>query len=353
MTLKILDVRIGQVGVEASRASLEKAAPGPLGGIGYSLAYKKAFAGAQAGGAGHALPWDSQKPYLNKFWRKYVTDRMLSEDPKQWPDVAWNLLVPFKATAALPLVHLHPDELRTYSESYAWPTGVGLIWNSSIRTSTDVDGLVSILADIRNGKISYEAADGTTGPALPMKTLYHQMLDSVRDQLWDTQQKGQRSDPMTIVSIVQAEADPADPKAVPDALQRLLDGIAREWNDRPVTLPGDVRAASGGTVYAAEGLRLAWVPANFLSQSRGRPGNCLHRNLLLASMQVEMLAAAARMLAAHKRNNGLPGHFQSTVERVLEGSAAVLSGESYSAPHLRAQLERQPVAHALSELSES
>ena len=349
MTLKIVDVRIGQVGVEASRAGLEKAAPGPFGGIAYALGYKDMFDRARSASEPHALPWDLAKPYRNRFWKKYVTDRMLGEEEKRWRDVGWQALVPFKVPASLPRVHLDSDhEFRSYSEAYAWPTGFGIVWNNWIKPALDIDGLVALLGTIRGGTVPWAGADGAAG-TLPMKTLYHQMLDSARDQLWGTQQKGSRSDPITVVSIVQAEADPAAPNAAADALKRLLDGLAANW-ERPAPLADDRRAASGETIYVADGLRLAWMPGNFLSQSRKRPGNCLHRNLLLASLQVEMLASAARMLAGHKQNDGLPAHYQSTVERVLQGSDGILADDGYSAPHLRLQLQRKPVARALAEL---
>ncbi len=349
MTLKIVDVRIGQVGIEASRAALEKAAPGPFGSIAYALDYKDMFDRARAGNAPFALPWDQLKPYRNRFWKKYVTDRMLREEEKRWRDVAWQAMVPFKVPASLPLVRLDPaNEFRSYSEAYAWPTGVGIVWNNWIKPAMDVDSLAALLGTLRRGDLPYAGPDGSAG-TLPATALFHQMLDGARDQLWGTQQKGFRSNPITIVSIVQAEADPTAPDAAGIALKRLLDGLAANW-ERPAPLPDDRRAASGETVYVADGLRLAWMPANFLSQSHSRPGNCLHRNLLIASLQVEMLAGAARMLADQKRHDGLPAHYQSTVERILKASDGILADDGYSAPHLRLQLQRQSVAHALADL---
>ena len=349
MTLKILDVRIGQIGVEASRTALEKAAPGPYGDIAYALAYKDMFDRAYNGGEPHAVPWDRHKPYRNRFWKKYVTDRMLAEEEKRWRDVAWQAMVPFKAPASLPLVHLDSaHEFRSYSEAYAWPTGFGIVWNNWIKPGIGIDALVALLGTLRGGSVPYAGADKFAAE-LPMAALYHRMLDAARDQLWGTTQPGSRSDPITIVSIVQAEADPAAPDAAADALKRLLDGLAPDWQ-RPAPLPDDRRAASGETIYVADGLRLVWMPANFLSQSRKRPGNCLHRNLLLASLQVEMLANAARMLAGHKQNGGLPAQYQSTVERVLQASDGILADDGYSAPHLRLQLQRKTVARALADL---
>jgi len=349
MTLRFLDIRIGQIGFEASRAALEGAAPGPLGTIGSDVRYEQLFSQAQAGGAGHRLPWEAGKPYSNKFWKKYVTDSMLSEEEEQWPGIAWDTLVPLKATVPLPIVHLHESEMRSYSEAYAWPTGIGMVWNSWLRPNLDVEGLGSILETIRNGEIPFTRPDGTVG-ARSMQGFYHQMLDSVRDHVWGTQQKGLRSDPLTIVSIIEAETDSTDPKTVIEAREKLFDAIEKIWDERPATLVGDSRAAGGDTVYACSGLRFAWVAANFLSDSRKRRGNCLHRNLLLSSLQVEMLGASARMLYGQKKAGSLPNGYQSVVEHVLERSEGVLSSALYSAPHLRIQLERKPVADALNGL---
>lgn len=352
MALSILDVRIGQVGVEASRAALDGQLPGPLGALGSAAGYEALFEAAKARSGGMALPWLADKPYSNRFWRKYLTDRMMAEAEEQWPAIARGALVPIKASVPLPLVHLHPAEVRSYSEAYAWPNAIGIVWNNWIRPETDVEGLVALLETLRNGEVAWSGPDGAPGK-VSMQSLYHRMLDTARDTLWKTEQPGIRSKPMTIVSIVQGSAPPLPDKTSVTAREALLDGILGAWGERPAPLPGDERAASGETVYVADGLRLVWAPGNFLSGSRKRRNSCLHRNLLFSSLQVEMVAASARMLAAYKQSNGdLPSRYHSTRDRLLVARHAFLKGLVYSAPHLRVQLERQSVAESLDALKE-
>ena len=244
MALSILDVRIGQIGVEASRAALDGQAPGPLGGLGSGIGYETLFEAARARADGLALPWLSDKPYSNRFWRKYVTDRMLTEAEESWPAISRGALVPIKAPAPLPVVHLHPAEVRSYSEAYAWPSAVGIVWNTWIRPETDVEGLVDVLDKLRNGEVAWSGADGVPG-LLSMQNLYHQMLDTARAALWETKQAGIRSKPLTIVSIVQGSAPPLPDKAAETARETLLEGIGKSWGERPAPLPGDKRAATG------------------------------------------------------------------------------------------------------------
>lgn len=344
MTLKLLDVRIGQIWLESSPSAIDGKAPGPFGGAGHQLGYEKLFAGARDGAGGAALPWPAKSPRSTKFWKKYVTGRLRPDNMANWPGIGWNTLVPLKVPAALPSIRLHAGQSRGHSEAYVWPTGFGFTWNNWIAAELDVADLAGILARIRNGQVDYAAPDGTVASERLAK-LAHAALDSLRGSLWGNSVEGTRSDPVTIVSVVRAVDDPAG--SVPDALKTLLDQLAQAWSERPQILPDDRYLTSGESVYVAKGLRLVWRPDNFLGGSWLHRGGCFHRNLLLASLQAESLAAAATMLAGVLEENGsLPESYMPLVQRVLDRIDFFVSGGGYSAPFLSAQLERGPVLKA-------
>ena len=322
-------------------------ATGPYGAIGRALDYETIFDEALAGTEGCALPWRREAPYSNRFWKKYITAQLLEHDAQDWSGIAWNKLVPFKVAAPLPAVRLLPEIRRGYAEAFVWPAAFGFLWNNWIETELDADGLAGILNTIRNGRIGLEGG-GRQGA----KALYHGTLDGIRAALWGKVNQGIRSEPITVVSIIRAAADPDTDAAITQALTELLDRIEAAWGDRPRVPAGDRHADSGHTVYVADGLRLVWLPRAFLAQYRTHSGGCLHHNMLAASLQVEMLATAAQMLSGERvRRGSLPGAYQAAVERVLDRIDFFLSGSGYSAPFLTAQLERKPVAHARSEIA--
>jgi hypothetical protein len=348
MTLRFLDIRIGQVGVEASRAAIEKTATGPFAGVGQSGKYGILFDNARTLVDDSSLPWHPEPLYANKFWKKYVTGELAGSDPDLWAETGWQKLVPLRVPAKLPSIEL-PGVFRRSAEAFVWPTGFGFSWNNWVRAELGVNDVAAALERLRHGSVDY-VRPGSSPASGSMTKLYHSTLDGLREALWGKGNQDVRADPLTIVSIIQV-ADAPSEKAKAQARQSLLKAIEDAWQERPRILQGDRHAEGGHTVYAAKGLRLAWLPSSFLAAGRKRSGGCFHRNLLFASFQVEMLAASARLLAqVQKKNGSLPAAYQSTVERVRERIKFFLSGGGYSAPFLDAQLNRQQVADARAEI---
>jgi hypothetical protein len=346
MPMEFQDVRIGQVGVEASSVSVDGAPAGHFGGIGWRSGYSGLFEEAAAGGGEAFFPWTPEPPHHNRFWKKYVTGRMARRPDAGKIDVAWRASMPFKADLALPLVQLHDPVRRSYSRAFVWPTGFGYVWNNWIETEVDAAGLVSLLAPLRRGDIAY-AEPGGKWAKKNAAGFHHEMLRRVGDAVWGERPDGLRSDPpMTVVTIIRAAGDPAD-KEVQRERDAVLDGLKTAWGERPAPVAGDLKAESGETVFAAKGLRLVWLPTSFLNPERPRSGACFHNNLLAATLQVEMLAAAAQMLDQARDGDGaLPADLQSTAERVRDGILYFTKEKGYSAPFLKQQLERDAVVVA-------
>jgi hypothetical protein len=352
MSITFHCVRFGQVGVEASAAAIDRQAPGPFGGIGESVRYEDLFRKAVAGGAGLALPWGGKSLHSNRFWKKFITGRLAKVGEEEWPGLAWRALTPLKVLDPIPAVHLHSEETRAYAEGYVWPTGFGLCWNNWVEGAHTAEGIVDILTRLRNGEIEWSGPGAQAGKKR-IKGLYHATLDHARDAFWGPVAPGTRSDLVTVVTIVSASATPSVPDAASGALKTLLDGIQSVWGPRLSPLAGDLHAESGHTVYANKDLRLVWLPDSFLARGQIHRCGCLHRNLLAASLQVEMMSAAAQLFADARPTHGfLPAAYVPFAERVLERIDFFLSGRGYSAPFLSARLEREPVRAARQSLAE-
>jgi hypothetical protein len=346
MTLRFLDIRIAQIGVEASRAAIEKKATGPFAGIGQSSQYETLFDNARDLVGGSSLPWHPEGLYDNRFWKKYVAEELARTEPDGWAAVGWKKLVPLRvpAAAALPTIEL-PNLFRSHAEAFVWPTGFGFCWNNWIRGDLSAEDVVATLGAVQNGEVDY-VLPGAARATGPMTGVYHGTLNRLREALWGSGSQGLRSDPLTILSIVHV-SDPPSEKVTAAVRETLLKGIAGIWGAPPKILDGDRHAESGQTVYAAPGLRLAWLPSSFAASGRKRSAGCFHRNLIFSSLQVEMLAAAARLLAQVKEEHGaMPHDYQSTVERLRERIKFFASDKGYRAPFLAAQFDSVADARA-------
>jgi hypothetical protein len=350
MVLNFHQVRVAQVGVEASLAAIDRSASSTYGGIGSPLGYEDLFLLTQNGGvAGDArvtLPWSGKRLHANRFWKKYITGRLSRIPEETWPAAAWTALVPLKVHLTLPSLRLHPQECRAYADAAVWPTGFGLTWNNWIEGPLETEDLLDLLGRLHDGQVDYDSPDRPSRRG-GMKTIHHQTLDDLRQHLWGPGPMGWRSDLITVMTIVRASADSRSAEAADHALEALLEGVAKTWGSRPVAAPGDRHAESGQTIYVAKDFRLVWIPDSFLAQDRIHRCGCLHRNVIAATLQVEMLAAIAQLLAERRSRTGsLPAAYAPFVERVLERIDFFMSDRGYSAPFLSAQLERGPVRAA-------
>jgi len=120
--------------------------------------------------------------------------------------------------------------------------------------------------------------------------------------------------PFSIVSVVRGEGiDASVPLAQGGAEQLFLDAVtawSRNWRHAALpqldTVALPLRAAgkpAGHVLYGHDRGRAVWFPASFTDQTESvHTVACFHRNLVLASLQVESLAhfavATARLLDA-------------------------------------------------------
>ena len=316
MTLKLRDIRIAQLAVDASLDAFDSVATGPLGAIGNYLGYRDLFAAARASENGLDLAWPAETPASNKFWASYVTGRMPAEDPDGAARIAWDGLVPVKAPAGIVAGTLGGAR-RAFAESYVWPTGTGFCRNYWIEGAIEP-------ADV--GRIVGEAGD------LQRR---HETLDIVRKDMWGEGEAGVRSDVVTIVSIVRAEAGSAEEEAA--ALAAILDSL--ELDERPRILPADEQQ-NRLTVYCASDFRLVWHPSKARSTRRMHSLGCFHRNLSLAALQAQLIGATIVALDNRRAGGTLPAAYGSLVDRLRD-----CHGRFWT-PHLAAWLDGAKVKGA-------
>lgn len=84
---------------------------------------------------------------------------------------------------------------------------------------------------------------------------------------------------------------------------------------------------------------MVWLPSAFLTKERIHSVGCFHRNLMTSSLQVAMIAGAARIFIDQRDADGKPDpdHY-AMIERIRRIGEQILYGDGYSAPFLKAQL---------------
>jgi hypothetical protein len=295
MTLKLRDVRIAQLAVDASLDAVDGKAAGPLAAVGNYPGYRDLFTAALASENGVELPWHPDTPHHNKFWANYVSGRPSDGDAEGAARIAWDGLMPFKAPAAIVAGTL-PGVRRSFAEAYVWPTGYGFCRNYWIE-----------------GAIEPAEIARMVGEANDLQRR-HETLNAVRKDMWGEGEAGVRSDLMTIVSVVRMEAGSEDDEAA--ALKAILDGL--EFDERPRILPADEQA-NKRTVHCAGDFRLVWQPNKARSSRRMHSLGCFHRNLTLAALQARMIGETVVALDDRRAGGALPTAYGALVDRLRDG----------------------------------
>jgi len=295
MTLKLRDVRIAQLAVDASLDAFDGNAAGPLAAVGNYLGYRDLYLAALTSEKGVDLPWRADAPQHDRFWSKYVTASLPAGDQEGAARMAWNRVVPLKVPTAIVAGTL-PGVRRAFAEAYVWSTGYGFCRNYWIEGAIEP-------ADI--GRIVGEAND------LQRR---HETLNTIREEAWGKGEAGVRSDLMTIVSVVRMETGSEEDEAA--ALKAILHGL--EFNEEPRVLPAD-KKANRRSVYCGDEFRLVWQPNKARSTRRMHSLGCFHRNLTLAALQARMIGETIVALDNRRAGGALPTAYGALVDRLREG----------------------------------
>lgn len=322
MALMLSKVHVAMLALEGSLESFDGHAAGPLGTIGDFLGYPGLYAAARESKDGLALPWDPKAPHANRFWSSYATGQLGKlKDVEAEAAACWELMVPLLGTSSLSAGAPEPRLQPAFTEAYAWPTALGYCRNYHIENVAPSE-LGLILAAGRD--LQYR----------------HDALKAIRKEFWGAAAPGEHSDLTVIVSVLRFDPDSAPREKDKEALAALLDGLDVQ---RPRILPGEdgYQAQEGaGGVYCADGFRLIWEPLRSRTPGPIHSVGCGHRNLVIGTLQAQMLAMTARQLANLREDGQLPERYDGVVDRLRDCADRLWS------PFHRAWLDGKKVAQA-------
>lgn len=257
-----------------------------------SSTYRESFAAAQAADPPTPFlpPWFS--PRGQRYWRRYLEGHWPRDVT---PTTAWRNVTPLRVSS-LGLTDA-PAKCRVSVDRYVYPHGIG-----AILEATWYDVAFTLDQAIAAG-IAFRRKVGVI-PGTDLPASLDDAVDRISnleiDSLFglDRALAPVPSDPMSICTVVRAEGESA--QAVQgDAVHRRVHALA-SWSPLwdAAELPELAKATIEGggekpyLLYGTPRSRVMWYPAAF---TRADPAlhslACYHRNLALASLQADGLAA--------------------------------------------------------------
>lgn len=373
MVARLSEWRMSLVWVQ-TLADLFRSPPpsGPLGFIADESAYRKAFDGLQAGstrpdGLGFAWPG----PYGHHFWQFYLDGYAPGDITGRQ---AWQGLVPLRlkfraqlsiaATAGGNMTQLTP-------EAFFYPHGVGLVVTARFVGDFGLDDWAEAAVRLHHRPQIDLTIGQQLRSAISMLTAADLMLSAIRtDQLGPTTKAGPRStEPFTVTTVIRGTGiDPDAPAAEGSPEHRALEAVinfSESWKtdslaplaDRTLTLSQTKPRRSGHVVVGRKRARGVWLPGWFTDTTPARHTlSCYHRNLVLASLQVESLGEFARATVNQLHDgpttvNGLPLYWRKCAQRAAGALGRLYSGaNSYRSWSARLQMEQNDLVPVTTEL---
>jgi hypothetical protein len=353
MNERIHEFRLSVIWIETLLDLLEGAASqAPASFLGNRFAYSPQF-DAPSSGAGGRLSLERPWPVTQgkSFWGFYYEDERPLETigGKQ----AWQGVTPFRRR----LGQLQPDwqDARLVREGFLFPHGLAFVVTLTQRGDFDLTQTGDAALEFRRKPKSYSDPHGTT--SIRLDDMAAKALSELRAAAFGPTAKvgRQPSEPFTVFTVIRgSNVDPTVPVADGGDIHRLLDGVTG-WSPAWASanppalakqqLPVRKGAAAGDVLYGRSRGRAVWFPGSFT-----RPGgeirslSCYHRNLALASLQVESLGGLARE-TARKLREGEDWSKEDDLKIVARNAVNTLGrlygGRStYRSWSLRAQMEQ-------------
>jgi hypothetical protein len=287
--------------------------PAPMGFLGERTSYSCKFDQLQ-----HAKPkpieprqpWDNPKGQL--FWKYYLEKDDLStlEGSK-----AWRFLIPFREKVPIN-VTMPGLEANTVAEMFLYPYGMGLVITITCEKRMGLTQLVEHAYSLKkNDKFIAQWDTGST-ENVRMSGLAEACFKYIRKILTgsDTPNGNVGITPFTVFTVIKGRGvDSTSSLADFGEEHRILEAVT-EWPplwEKAFLLPlnsGRIPIASyspaSHILYGRKRGRAIWFPAAFTERRRESCSlSCYHRNIVLASLQVESLCSLATM-TAHELKNG-------------------------------------------------
>jgi hypothetical protein len=293
--MKITDFRLSSIWVEGMPQLLGADDFGVLGPIiridGYAALFNTLI--TSENNKLVTLPWprrgQQKLPDHNNFWDDYVV-RELRDSPHGDPGIkAWRAVVPLRHKE--PLAGINRAE-RCFLEGWYYPHGIAVTATAWFRGHYDASTLVESASDFLRNPMSASWRNGAT-EMKTLSSLAESCLDRLRESAFGTVPAGHRPNPIRIITIVAAEADRAD-KNQANAQSDVLKAAISAVDGNP-----NVEIKPAKDVYATPRFRVVWRPDRVLSPAgKLHTLGCLHRNVLMATLQLASLLRGAELLRA-------------------------------------------------------
>jgi hypothetical protein len=248
----------------------------------------------------HARSADVEPPWRHKggrsFWSYYFSEMELDTVDGH---LAWRSVTPFRHR--FPLQVEQPDRARLAPEAFVYPHGTAVIFNLTLTGSYSLDQAATELIALRLDK-QFQIKGQSP---IVMDALAGEALTNLRRACFGENLKRAsrpQGPPFSVLSVARGSGvNPSVPPKQGGEEQLFLDAVttwSRTWKNAamPSLDKATIPIRMSGTppshlLYAHDHSRAIWFPASFSdSWPTTHTVNCFHRNLVLASLQVESLA---------------------------------------------------------------
>jgi hypothetical protein len=334
----------------------------PCSFLGRFSGYEPRFEGASGHGEadGLQLPWPG--PVGQLFWTYYLEGHRPGDVSGTQ---AWKALVPFRHKAPL-TVEAPWLPRRLLLEAFYYPHGLAFIVTASCSVRLALDEAIDMAFKVRRGEQFEAQWEGEAPKRFSLDGLAGWAAAKLRAAAFGSQVRPEASSvtPFTVVTVVRASGvDPDVPTPGNGEVHRALEALTGwrlTWrHDRiPDLADASLRivrtAPASHVLYAGKRGRAVWFPGLFtLSRSSVRSLACYHRNLVLASAQVESLGGlVAESGDWLRRGNELPPT-QSECARHASGILGRLFGGkpgTYRSYSTRTQIEQNDLMEIVNEV---
>ncbi len=345
--MKITRLRLSSIWVEAFPAVLNAAAAGPLGRLTQASDYADLFNALLSGGTNALvdLPWPrlppAKYPDRNNFWNETIVTSLRDRPDSNLGKQAWRAGVPLRYRPGLAAVQ---SGERAFVEGWFHPHGIGLSMTIWLSGDFDQGGVQQALDNALHAPLRVAWPDGrqTLEPAAQLAAT---LLDTLRQQGFGLADAGFRPAPLRIVTVIKAEHDPQEQHPA-QAEAAMLDAVLTAIGGPP-----SATLTPNRDIWVFPLGRVIWRPDRFLSTMRNlHTLGCLHRNVVMGTLQVASLLRGIDLLVANVVGTGGPvPPWIEPYARMIAGLIGRIYGgtETYAQPSLQLMIgQRQPRSQA-------
>lgn len=363
--LLINNLKLSFIWVETFSNLFDRAVcpPAPLAFMGDSDLYRIELAKVQnQTRTDIQLPWLSEQKGPNFFWIYYLMDTA-DKGPVDLSRLSesrvWKQLVPFCSHTHLPRVKAPWLGKQGYVslEAFYYPHGLALVVTTGCRKQLTPAEVVDTAFKIRyQEKFDVHWQTGTE-ENLDLHTLANKCLNTLgKMNLGLDDLPVHNISPFTVLTVVQGFPLPVEEIPANGEIHQMLEAVTVWRRINPgVTLQNLNQAwirfdpacfpafSPPNLLYHHKRSRAVWFPCAFSDTTRRkrRTLNCYHKNLVIASLQIESLSGLVALAAQDIKNgNPLVSTYEVCAKRAVGILRRLYGGvNTYQSPSIPVQIE--------------